>query len=280
MPKRMSPYRRHFGQVFLRDPLVVAQIIQSAQLAAHETALEIGPGHGALTAAIATQAGALYAIDIEARYVHDLRQRFVAAPHVHIVQADASTFDYSQLPSPLVVLANLPYSSGIHILRHLFVFRQRLSRLTIMLQKEVAARLLATPGSSDYGGLSVFFQYYTAIRSCFDVPPEAFTPRPAVDSTVLSLQPFISLPWPSRDEHWLFWLVKCAFMHRRKTLRKNLLTALQPRADTVTIMQVLELLHLNMNTRAQELHVSQFVQLAETLHRLLPCQHTSGRIES
>jgi 16S rRNA (adenine1518-N6/adenine1519-N6)-dimethyltransferase len=279
MPKRLSPYRRRFGQVFLRDPLVVEQIMQSVQLAAHETALEIGPGHGALTVAIAEQARALYAIELEARYVHDLRQRFAAVPHVHIIQANASTFDYSQIPSPLVVVANLPYSSGIHILRHLFAFRQRLSRLTIMLQKEVAARLLAPPGSSDYGGLSVFFQYYAAIRACFDVSPYAFIPRPAVDSTVLFLQPFMSLPWPSSDERWLFWLVKCAFMHRRKTLRKNILTALQPRLDTATITQLLATLHLDINTRAQELHVSQFVQLAEALHRLLPCQHTSGRIK-
>jgi 16S rRNA (adenine1518-N6/adenine1519-N6)-dimethyltransferase len=279
MPKKISRYRRRFGQVFLRDPLVVEQIVQSARLDAHETILEIGPGRGALTFALAKYAMTLYAIEIEAHYVQELHQRFATVSHVHIIEADASTYDYAQLPAPLVVMANLPYSTGVHILRHLFTFRQRLSRLIVMLQKEVAARLLAPPGSSAYGGLSVFFQYYAAMRPCFDVSSHAFTPRPAVDSTVLILEPFTPLPWPSRDEAFLFWLVKCAFAHRRKTLRKNLSAVPHLQAHRAATAEILATLHLDGNTRAQELHVSQFVQLAESLGRLLPHQQAPRRVE-
>lgn len=279
MPKKISRYRRRFGQVFLRDPLVVEQILQSARLGAHEAVLEIGPGRGALTFALAERAKTLYAVEIEARYTQELRQRFATVPHVYIIEADASAYDYTQLPSPLVVMANLPYSTGIHILRHLFTFRQRLSRLIVMLQKEVAVRLLASPGTSDYGGLSVFFQYYAALRPCFDVSRHAFTPQPAVDSTVLALEPFTSLPWPSSDEPFLFWLVKCAFTHRRKTLRKNLFATPCLQAYRDTIVEMLTTLHLDSNARAQELHVSQFVQLAEGLGRLLRRQQAPGGIE-
>src|SRR5262249_41586140 len=145
--------------------------------------------------------------------------------HVHILRADARFYDYGLLPQPLVVVANLPYSMGMAILHRLFEFRQRLSRLVIMLQKEVAQRLLAAPNTSAYGALSVFFQYYAALTHQFDVSRYVFTPVPAVDSAVVTLVPWTLLPWPACDEPWLFRVVKSAFAHRRKTLRVNLLTA-------------------------------------------------------
>lgn len=280
MSKKISRYRKRFGQVFLRDPLVVEQILQSAKLASHEIVLEIGPGRGALTNAIVERAMALYAIEIDARYAQDLRHRFAAAPHVHIIQADASTYDYGLLPHPLVVMANLPYSTGTRILRHVFTFHQQLSRLVIMLQKEVATRLLAPPGSSAYGGLSVFFQYYANVRLCFDVSRYAFAPRPAVDSAVLELEPFTALPCPSSDERFLFQIVKAVFTHRRKTLRKNLLAAPFLQLNRATVAEILATLHLHDNTRAQELHMAQFVQLAEMLGRILPHENAPGRIET
>ncbi len=277
MSPKISRYRKRFGQVFLRDPGVVAQILDCAHLMAHETVLEIGPGHGVLTVAIAEQAAALYAIEIEERYVRNLRQHFATTPHVHIIQADASKYDYTQLPPPLVAMANLPYSTGTFILRHLFAFRGQLSRLVIMLQKEVAARLLATPGSSAYSGLSVFFQYYAAVSPCFDVSRRSFTPQPAVDSTVVQLRPYASLPWQSSDESFLFSLVKSAFAHRRKTLRKNLLAASHLQLPQPDLTEILATLQLHPTIRPQELHVSQFVQLAELLRRFLPPQNAPNR---
>jgi 16S rRNA (adenine1518-N6/adenine1519-N6)-dimethyltransferase len=271
-----TPRRKRLGQIFLRDPLVVESILASAQLAPHETVLEIGPGRGALTMPLSQQVGTLYTIEIDAAYADDLRRRFVAAPHVHIIQADARRYDYGQLPGPLVVVANLPYSMGLAILRELFVFRTQLSRLIVMLQREVATRLLVSPGASAYSAVSVFFQYYADIHHCLAVSRHAFTPVPAVDSTVLALVPFAPLPWPSSDEHFFFQVVKCAFAHRRKTLRANLLAAQHLSLTRASLADIFTALHLTEQVRPQELHVAQFVQLSETLHRLLPQGKTAS----
>jgi 16S rRNA (adenine1518-N6/adenine1519-N6)-dimethyltransferase len=262
--------RKRLGQIFLRDPLVVEGIVTRAHLAPQETVLEIGPGRGVLTVALAQHAGTLYAIELDVAYAEGLRRHFAGMPQVHILQADARRYDYGQLPEPLVVVANLPYSMGMAILRRLFVFRQRLARLIVMLQKEVAARLLARPGTSAYGALSVFFQYYADIRHGFDVSRHAFTPVPAVDSTVLELVPFTALPWPSRDELWFLQVVRSAFAHRRKTLRTNLLATYHAALTRAALTDIFATLHLAEHVRPQELHVAQFVQLAETLRGLLP----------
>lgn len=279
MPKKRSRHRKRFGQVFLRDPLVVEKIVQSARITPGEPVLEIGPGRGALTGALAQRATALYAIEIEAAYVTHLHRHFAASPHVHVLHADARKYDYARLPAPLVVVANLPYSMGMPILRHLFVFRQRLSRLIIMLQQEVAARLLATPGSSAYGALSVFFQYYATLDSVFEVSRHAFTPIPAVDSTVLTLQPYSVLPWPSADEAFFFWLVKSAFAHRRKTLRTNLLAIPQWSLTKTALDDMFRTLGLPSQSRPQELHVAQFVRLSALLRPLVARDETPRRGE-
>lgn len=278
MPKKISSYRKRLGQVFLRDPLAIEKILQSAELTPNDTILEIGPGGGALTTALATRGNDLYAIEIDTYYVQTLQQRFAALPHVRLIQADARRYVYNQLPCPLVVIANLPYSAGTHILRHLFTYRHRLSRLIIMLQQEVAARLLAKPGTRAYSGLSIFFQYYAAVHPCFNVSRHAFTPRPEVDSTVLRLEPFATLPWPSTDADFLFTLVKCAFAHRRKTLRKNLLAVPAWQLHETQIETIWASLDLPRMIRPQELNVSQFVALAEALQPLLPRQNLTGRV--
>jgi 16S rRNA (adenine1518-N6/adenine1519-N6)-dimethyltransferase len=277
MPKKISAYQKRLGQVFLRDPLAIEKILQHAQLASDETVLEIGPGGGALTRAMAARGNALYAIEIDAHYAQTLQQYFASMPHVRIIQADARHYNYTQLPNPLVVMANLPYSTGTHILRHLFAYRDRLSRLILMLQKEVAERLLAPPGSRAYSGLSIFFQYHAAVHRCFDVSRHAFTPRPEVDSTVLRLEPFSTSPWPSTNPSFLFTLVKCAFAHRRKTLRKNLLAVPDWQLSAADVETTLTRLDLPLMIRPQELDVPQFVALAEALQPLLPCQNLAGR---
>jgi 16S rRNA (adenine1518-N6/adenine1519-N6)-dimethyltransferase len=265
MPKKIPYHRKRLGQIFLRDALVVEQILQSTALAPDDTVLEIGPGRGILTAALARRTHALYAIEVDAHYVHSLQQYFASAPHVHIIEADARFYDYGLLPQPMVVVANLPYSMGMAILQRLLTFRQRLSRLVIMLQQEVAARLLARPNSSTYGALSVFLQYYAEITHNLDVSRYAFAPVPAVDSSVITLRPFPILPWPECDEHWLFRLVRIAFAHRRKTLRANLLAAFPHTLTRTALADVFADLALKEHARAQELSIQQFIQLAQAL---------------
>lgn len=267
MARRISHRRKRLGQVFLRDRSVVDEIMQRAALTAGETALEIGPGRGILTTALAGQAAALYALEIDPRYARAMLQQFAAAPHVHILQADARTYDYDQLPKPLVVVANLPYQAGMAILTQLFRFRHRLSRLVVMLQKEVAARLLAEPNSSAYSAASVFFQYHAALEHGFEVSRHAFTPVPAVDSTVIILTPYAEPPWQHHDEQFFFRVVRHAFAHRRKLLRGNLLSLPDAPLRQADIAQAFAALDLGSNARAQELTVAQFIQLSETLRQ-------------
>ena len=280
MPNKITAHRKRLGQVFLRDPLAIEKILQHAQLAPDETVLEIGPGRGALTKAIASRGNTLFAIEIDAYYAQTLLQHFASIPHVQIIQADARHYNYTQLPAPLVVMANLPYSTGTHILRRLFTDRNRFSRFIIMLQKEVADRLLAQPGTRAYSGLSIFFQYHAAIHRCFDVSRHAFTPRPEVDSTVIRLEPFATPPWPSNNSDFLFTLVKCAFAHRRKTLRKNLLAVPNWQLNAADVEAILHRLDLPQMIRPQELDVPQFVALAEAIQPLLLCQNPPRRRQS
>ncbi len=267
--RHISNRRKRLGQVFLRDRSMVEKIMQIAALAAGETALEIGPGGGILTTALARQTAALYALEIDPRYAQAMLQRFAAASHVHVLQADARTYDYDQLPQPLVVVANLPYQAGMAILTQLFRFRHRLSRLVVMLQKEVAARLLAKPNYSAYSTTSVFFQYYATLRHGFEVSRHAFTPVPAVDSTVITLTPHAELPWQNHDEQFFFRVVRQAFTHRRKLLRGNLIGLPDPSLSQAVIAQAFATLGLGSNARAQELTVAQFIQLSETLRQLV-----------
>ena len=280
MARHILHRRKRLGQVFLRDRLVVEKIMHIAALGAGETVLEIGPGRGILTTALARQATALYALEIDPRYAQAMLQRFAAASHVHILQADARAYDYDQLPQPLVVVANLPYQAGMAILTQLFRFRHRLSRLVVMLQKEVAARLLAKPNSSAYGATSVFFQYYATLQHGLEVSRHAFTPVPAVDSTVITLTPYAELPWQGHDEQLFSRVVRHAFAHRRKLLRGNLLNLPDPSLSQAVIAQAFAALGLGSNARAQELPVAQFIQLSETLRRLVSnggaCQSEGG----
>ena len=269
MHKKISYRQKRLGQVFLRDPLMIDKIVQCAGLTSSDIVVEIGPGQGALTGLLAQKARTLYAIEVDARYAQQLQQRFAEIPHVHIVHADARTYDYGLL-QPFVVIANLPYSVGMTILSRLFTYRQQISRLVIMLQKEVALRLLAAPGTSAYGAVSVFFQYYAAITQEFHVSRTAFAPVPAVDSTVLTLTPFRTLPVPCRDEQLLFRVVHWAFMHRRKTLRANLLAVPQLTLDKTLLADIFSRLQLTHNMRPQELQVAHFVQLAESLRDFVP----------
>ena len=253
----------------MRDPAVVEGIMRCADIAPSETAVEIGPGKGILTTPLARQATALYALEIDPRYAQAMQQRFESMSYVHIVQADARSYDYSRLPQPLVVVGNLPYQSGMAILTQLFRFRQRLSRLVVMLQKEVATRLLAEPDSSSYSAISVFFQYYATVRHGLDVSRNAFTPIPAVDSSVITLTPYRRLPWPEHDEQFFLRVVRHAFSHRRKLMRGNLLRLSEPTPSRDVVTQAFHALGLGENARAQELSVRQFVELSETLRELL-----------
>jgi 16S rRNA (adenine1518-N6/adenine1519-N6)-dimethyltransferase len=182
--------------------------------------VEIGPGEGALTGELARRAGSVIALEVDRELAARLRAR--ALPRVDVRDADARTWEYGTLARPeggrVLVAGNLPYSVGKPILEALVVARTAIDEMALMLQKEVAERLAAPPGSRTYGGLSVLTQLYCDVRLALRVPPGAFRPPPKVESAVVHLRVLPAPRVPLADERRFHTVVRAAFAQRRKML--------------------------------------------------------------
>ena len=216
--------RKRFGQHFLHDAGVIHDIVNHARIAANEVLCEIGPGRGALSDELAKKENPLHLIEIDRDLVPLLRERYKAKPQITVHEQDALTLDLAALnaPTPLVLLGNLPYNISTALMIHLSSQRERIERMLFMVQKEVAERLSAIPGSKDYGRLSVMMGRLFEIDLVFDVGPQAFNPPPKVWSSVVAFKPrSIPLGDAVHDESFEH-LVRQAFSQRRKTLRNTL----------------------------------------------------------
>ncbi len=214
--------KKSLGQNFLKDPHYVRRIAEAAAVSSVDQVLEIGPGLGHLTGELARRAGRVLAIELDERVVPILHDQFAGNPQVEIRQGDALRFAYDTLTGTWKVVANLPYYVATPLIQRMLADRDRFSQFTIMVQKEVAERIAADPGSKQYGYLSVLVQVYTLPRIAFTVPAGAFTPQPKVDSAVLQLAMREHPVIPAEEEDFFFRLVKAAFSQRRKTLRNAL----------------------------------------------------------
>lgn len=244
--------RKRFGQNFLQDRGVVADIVAAIHPAAGERFVEIGPGMGALTRPLLETLGRLDAIEID----RDLAVRLQAEspPGLQLHVGDVMEFDFSALGTDLRVVGNLPYNISTPLLFHLAGFAACIRDIHVMLQKEIVQRMAAAPGDTNFSRLSVMVQYRFAVDCLMEVPPAAFYPAPKVDSAVIRLMPLQPLPHPATDEATLERVVAAAFSQRRKTLRNSLAAVLSP-AD-------LGALGIAPTARAQELSVAQFVAIA------------------
>jgi 16S rRNA (adenine1518-N6/adenine1519-N6)-dimethyltransferase len=217
--------KKRFGQNFLRDSGTIEKILAAAGLHTDDRVLEIGPGFGALTDRLLERAGMVEVLEVDRDLAERLRQRGV--PNLIVHEGDALRLDWEALLAtpPYKLVANLPYNISSQILFRILDHRQLFSRLVLMFQQEVADRLCASPGSRDYGILSVFCHLWFDIRRVATVPPGAFYPPPKINSTVLL---FESLPTARvfvADEPLFRRVVKGAFAQRRKTLRNTLTSA-------------------------------------------------------
>jgi len=215
--------RSKWGQNFLAEDGVARRIVGALGAGPSDDVLEIGPGRGALTRFLIGATKTLTAVELDRRLAEDLRRRWGSVPGVTIVQADFLDWPLAELAEgadgSLYVIGNLPYSAAGPILRKLLAWRGW-SEAVVMVQREVARRIAAAPGSGDYGILSVSVQIKSEVEILFDVRPSAFRPQPRVFSTVLRLRRF---PAPRvRDETAFFRVVHAAFDQRRKTLLNSL----------------------------------------------------------
>ena len=258
---------RALGQHFLRDRTVVDRVLELVAPTERDLVVEIGPGRGALTDSLAARAGRLLALEIDGGLVAALQARFADAPSVEILQADARRFDYAGLrarrPDPegrVLVAGNLPYSVGKPILAALVESGAAIDEMTLMLQKEVADRVAAPPGSKIYGALSVLTQAAAAVRLAFPVPPGAFSPPPQVDSAVLHLRPHREPPVPLPDPRRFAAVVRAAFGQRRKSLANALAAGLAVPAETAR--DRCQAAGIDPGRRAETLSLAEFAHLA------------------
>lgn len=210
---------RRLGQHFLRSQSLLERIAAAACPESCQTVIEIGPGRGALTQHLLARAERVCAIEVDTVLVHYLRQKFRDHPRLFVCNADVLKTDLAQW-GPVTVAGNLPYYITSPIVQRVLELRGLLRRAVFLVQKEVAERLTAAPGSRDYGFLTVQTQFFCHARLLFAVPPGAFQPPPKVDSAVVELVPRAAVP--VEDAGGFLRFAGAAFRHKRKTLRNNL----------------------------------------------------------
>ena len=249
--------RKRFGQNFLSDPNIIRRIIDAIRPQAGETMVEIGPGLGAMTAPLIERLGHLHVVEIDRDLIARLHERYTP-DQLTVHEGDALKFDFGSLCADgersLRIVGNLPYNISTPILFHLAGFADQVKDMTFMLQKEVVMRMVAEPGTEEYGRLSVMLQYRFRMGRMFDVPPGAFRPAPKVMSSIVRMAPLPSEQLGAQDEELLGRIVTAAFGQRRKTL-KNTLREFMGDAD-------FDALGIDAGLRGEKLSVAQFVAIA------------------
>jgi 16S rRNA (adenine1518-N6/adenine1519-N6)-dimethyltransferase len=263
--------KKSLGQNFLMSETLAETIVQHAALDAQDQVVEIGAGLGAITIPAARRAARLIAVEKDPQLVNLLRTELAVQQltHVDVIHQDILTVNYRDhvhpdLP-PAVVIGNLPYNLSSQIVVHLIASRDVIQRALLMLQKEMAQRLIAPPGNRDYGRLSVMLQYCAAVEVVAEAPAHMFYPRPKVDSQVIQVTFRKRIDHPADDEGLLSRVVKAGFSQRRKTLR-NALTGNILKADRGQVEAWLEEAAIDPRRRAETLTVAEFVRLANLIH--------------
>jgi len=254
--------RKALGQHFLIDPNITRKILALARIGPDETVVEIGPGRGALTGALCRAARQIIAIEVDASLGERLRGALADPTNLDLHIGDALKFPYATLPMGTVVVANLPYYVSTPLLFTLLEHRSRFDRLVLMLQTEVARRLVAGPGTKAYGILSVLAQHWTRPKLAFTVSPPCFRPRPAVGSAVVAFE--IQEVRRSHDpgDDMFVKIVRSAFAHRRKTLANSLRDAGMP---PEAIARGFASSGISPTRRAETLSQEEFVALARAI---------------
>ena len=264
MPSLPRP-RKRLGQHFLIDPNIVRKILKVAALNPEDVVFEIGPGRGALTHALCERVARVIAVEIDRLLVEYLAHTCAQQDALELHHGDALDFPYDTLPAGTVVIANLPYYVSTPLVFRLLEDRHRIDRMVLMLQREVADRMIAAPGSRDYGVLSVVTQYLTKPRKAFVVPASCFRPIPQVDSAVVSLSGRAA--WNSDDARFdevFMKVVRGAFAHRRKTLINS---CREEGWGESVIRRALDQAQIDPRRRAETLTVREFIALAHSIHQ-------------
>lgn len=264
-------FQKKFGQNFLIDPHVLDKIIAAAEITKDDFVLEIGPGIGTLTQYLAEAAREVVAVEIDSSLIPILEDTLSSYDNVSVINEDVLKVDLKKLAEernggkPVKVVANLPYYITTPIIMGLFESHVPLKSLTVMVQKEVALRMQAGPGTKDYGALSLAVQYYADPYLAANVPPNCFMPRPNVGSAVIRLTRFEETPVKVTDEALLFRLIRASFNQRRKTLQNGLVNSPELHFSKEQVAAAIETLGVSPSVRGEALTLEQFAALCNAL---------------
>ena len=264
-------FQKRFGQNFLVDTRVLEKIIQAAGLTKEDMVLEIGPGIGTMTQYLAEHAGRVVAVEIDANLLPILDETLKDYDNVTVINEDILKVDVAALAEkynggrPIKVVANLPYYITTPIIMGLFESHVPIHNITVMVQKEVADRMQAGPGTKNYGALSLAVQYYAEPYIVANVPPNCFIPRPNVGSAVIRLTRHEEKPVEVKDEKLMFALIRASFNQRRKTLANSLSNSPELYFTKEEIGAAIESMGLSPSVRGEALTLEQFARLADLL---------------
>lgn len=259
--------KKGLGQNLLIDRNIMEKVVRTAQVEKGDIVLEVGPGLGEMTLALAQRAKQVIAIEIDSRMVEILREKLRGHSNIEVIKKDILKVDFRELirgeDGPIKVVSNLPYQISTPLLFRFIESREIFSTLTLMLQREVAERIQASPGGKEYGPLSIFIQIFLNISTCFRIHPSVFFPPPKVESAVVRLiwkeRPMIDIS----HEKWFKTIVRACFRYRRKTIANALKNA--EISDSEAIEIALEKTGIDPQRRPETLTIQEYIKLAETL---------------
>lgn len=264
-------FQKRFGQNFLIDTHVLDKIVREAGITKEDFVLEIGPGIGTLTQYLCETAREVTAVEIDTNLVPILEDTLSSYDNVMIMNEDILKVDIAALAleknggNPIKVVANLPYYITTPIIMGLLESGVPLASITIMVQKEVAERMQAGPGTKDYGALSLAVQYYAKAEIVANVPLNCFMPRPNVGSAVIRLTRYAEPPVKVQNEKRMFAMVRASFNQRRKTLQNGLSHELSLHLTKEQVADALREMGLSESIRGEALTLAQFAELSNRL---------------
>ena len=267
-------FQKKFGQNFLIDTHVLDKIIRAAEITKDDFVLEIGPGIGTMTQYLAQAAREVVAVEIDKALIPILQDTLSGFPNAEVIQDDILKVDIAELAAernggrPIKVVANLPYYITTPIIMSLFEHDVPLALVTVMVQKEVAERMQAGPGSKDYGALSLAVQNTPDPSIVANLPPNCFMPRPNVGSAVIRLTRHKVPPVQVEDEKLMFQMIRASFNQRRKTLVNGLNHSPEMTLTKEQIIKAVEGLGKGAGVRGEALTLEEFAKLSNTIYQM------------
>lgn len=262
-------FSKGLGQNFLIDGNVVRSIRESANITKDDYVLEIGPGFGTLTEELLIHAKKVVAVEIDKRLVKVLDYTLSNFDNFELINEDILKVDFDKLIKDhfqgrrFKILANLPYYITTPIITTLLEKKLPVDSMTFMVQKEVADRIVASPGNKQYGSITVFIDYYSDAKIVCKAPKSVFIPQPKVDSSVVKLD--LKKEFPKVDEKTLFKLVHSGFQQRRKNILNSFTSDLSLKLDKKTLGDILDKLSISHNSRAEDLSLKEYIMICEYL---------------